>query len=72
MSSSSQVSSKKHINKKNATPVRGPFGLRYSPDGSVHRDNPRIFRPTKPGSPSTVNPPTPNAIQKSFDKQKEI
>jgi hypothetical protein len=64
MSSSSTVS-KKPINKKATTPVRGRPGLRYNSDGSVHRDFPRIARPTDPSSP-----PAPNAIQKSFDNQK--
>ena len=73
MSSSSSKVSKKPINKKMATPVRGPFGQRYDPEtGSVHRDFPRIVRSADPGSPPSVNPPVPNTIPKSFDKQKSL
>jgi hypothetical protein len=77
MSSSSSSSSskvcKKLINKKTATPVRGPFGQRHDPEtGSVYRDFPRIVRPTDPGSPPSVNSPSTTTIQKSFDKQKGV
>jgi hypothetical protein len=74
MSSSSQAPSKKPINKKTATPVRGPFGQRYDPEsGSVYREHyPRIVRPVDPGSPPSVNPPVPNTIPKSFATQKNL
>jgi hypothetical protein len=43
MSSSSKVLSiKPKINKKAASPVRGPFGQKYNPDGSIYQDYPRI------------------------------
>jgi hypothetical protein len=72
-SSSSSKVSKKPINKKTATPIRGPFGQRYDPEtGSVYRDFPRIVRSADPGSPPSVNPPVPNTIPKSFDKQKNL
>jgi len=72
-SSSSSKVCKKLINKKTATPVRGPFGQRYDPEtGSVYRDFPRIVRPTDPGSPPSVNLPSTTTIQKSFDKQRGV
>jgi hypothetical protein len=72
-SSSSKVPSKKPISKKAATPVPGPFGLKYHPGVSVYReDYPRIIRSTDPGSPPGVYPPTLNTIPKSFEKQIEI
>jgi hypothetical protein len=68
---SSKVPSKKPVSKKTATPVRGPFGLSYTPTGTVYCENyPRIIRPTDPGSPPGVNPPISNTIPKSFEKQK--
>jgi hypothetical protein len=72
-SSSSSKVSKKPVNKKTATPIRGPFGQRYDPEtGSLYRDFPRIVRSADPGSPPSMNPPVPNTIPKSFDRQKTL